>query len=71
MKIEDASTELIEKAKACETPEQIFELAKKEGIDLTDEQTDAIAAGAIEGFEGAWNNSGKPSEEGRKIGPRW
>ena len=67
MKIEDASTELIEKAKACETPEQLFELAKKEGIDLTDEQMEAIAGGNIEGVSAAWNNSGKPTEEGRRM----
>lgn len=42
MNIEDLSPETIEKAKACETPEQLFALAKEEGIELTDEQIEAI-----------------------------
>ncbi len=46
MKIEDVSPEIIEKAKACETPEQIFALAKEEGIELTDEQMEIIAGGS-------------------------
>lgn len=56
MKIEDLSPEVIEKAKACETPEQLFELAKTEGIELTDEQMDAIAGGKHGHGEGNWSD---------------
>lgn len=45
MNIEDLSPETIEKAKACKTPEELFALAKEEGIELTEEQIQAIAGG--------------------------
>ena len=54
MKIEDVSPEIIEKAKACETPEQIFALAKEEGIELTDEQMDIIAGGGKRHVNVSW-----------------
>ena len=38
------SQELIEKAQKCETPEQIIELAKTEGIEITKEQAEAFLA---------------------------
>lgn len=38
------SKELIQKAQACETPEQLIELAKTEGIELTKEQAEAYLA---------------------------
>ena len=34
----------MEKAKQCRTPEELFALAKEEGVELTTEQLDAIAA---------------------------
>ena len=37
--------EQIEKARACNSPEELVELAKAEGIEITDEQLDAIAGG--------------------------
>ena len=54
MKIKDLSPEQQEKAKACNTPEEILELAKEEGFELSPEQLDAIAGGNGEGT--AWNN---------------
>ncbi len=36
-----------EKAKACETPDELAALAGKEGIELSDEMLDAIAGGYI------------------------
>ena len=45
MKIEHVSPELRAKAEACETPEEVFKLAKEEGIDLPDEALDSIAGG--------------------------
>ena len=39
------SPEQVEKAKACETPEEILALAKDEGYELTDEELDGVAVG--------------------------
>ena len=36
---------LQEKFKACETPEELVALAKEEGLELGDEQLDAMAGG--------------------------
>ena len=45
MNSEDLSPELIERGKNCKTPEEIFELVKAEGIELSDEQLEAIGGG--------------------------
>ena len=42
--------ELQEKLKACETPEDVFELIRSEGIDLTDEELQAISGGSDDGY---------------------
>ena len=39
------SPELREKAKACKTPEEVLELAKKEGYKLSDEEMESISGG--------------------------
>ena len=45
MDFKDLSPELSEKVKACKTPEQIFEAAREEGYELSDEELDGIAGG--------------------------
>ena len=40
------SEEQIEKVKACKNSEELFKLAKEEGIELTEEQLEAINGGA-------------------------
>lgn len=45
MNVDDLSPELREKVKACKTPEELFALAKSEGIELFEEQLDAISDG--------------------------
>lgn len=45
MNLDDLSPELREKAMACETPDELFALAKAEGVSLSDEQLDAISGG--------------------------
>jgi len=45
MDFEDLSPELQEKAKACKNTAEIIELAKNEGIEVSDEQLEAIAGG--------------------------
>lgn len=45
MKFEDLSVDLQEKAKACATPEELLALAKDEGMELTDEELEAVSGG--------------------------
>ena len=54
MELKDLSDELgiltpeqMEKAKQCRTPEELFALAKEEGMELTTNQLEAIAGGGI------------------------
>ena len=47
MKPEDLTPELQEKLKACETPEELMELVKQEGIELADEDLEGVAGGNI------------------------
>ncbi|MBQ9004349.1 MAG: Nif11 family protein [Eggerthellaceae bacterium] len=37
--------ELLEKAKACKSPEEVLALAKREGYKLSDEEMEAVAGG--------------------------
>jgi hypothetical protein len=46
MNTHDLSPELIEKARACHTSSELAELAHEEGIELSDEQLEAISGGA-------------------------
>ena len=45
MRFEDLTPELQEKAKSCSTPEEMFALAKEEGMELTDEELEAVSGG--------------------------
>jgi predicted ribosomally synthesized peptide with nif11-like leader len=45
MDFKDISPELREKAKACQTPEEMLALAKKEGYKLSEEDLEAISGG--------------------------
>ena len=38
--------EQLEKARACETSEELLELAGEEGIELTDDQLEGVAGGS-------------------------
>ena len=46
MDFENLPPELKEKAKACENPKELIELASAEGIELSDEQLEAISGGS-------------------------
>ena len=46
MDFNNLSEELKQKALACKSPEEVFALAKKEGIELSEQQLDAIAGGS-------------------------
>lgn len=45
MNINDLPNDLKEKARSCHTAEELFELAKEEGVELPDEDLDAISGG--------------------------
>ncbi|MGI6220906.1 MAG: Nif11-like leader peptide family natural product precursor [Coriobacteriales bacterium] len=45
MDFSDLSPELQEKARNCTTPEELLELAKNEGYELSDEDLEAVAGG--------------------------
>ncbi len=42
---DELTPEQMEKARACKSADELIALAKSEGVDLTDEQLDAIAGG--------------------------
>ncbi len=60
MKFEDLSPELQEKAKACKNAEELFNLAKAEGIELGEEELEAINGGMVSG----WSIPGCPKFDG-------
>lgn len=45
MDFNEISPSLREKAKECKTAEELFELAKGEGVELSEEQIEAISGG--------------------------
>lgn len=68
MRIKDLSPEQRKKARACNTPEEMLEFVKEEGLDLSPEQLDAIAGGNGEG--NAWNYY-TPALDAAAIGPAY
>lgn len=61
MNFEDLTHQQLEKAQACTSAEELIQLASSEGIELTDEQMDAITggtaftAGSYEFNHGLWD----------------
>ena len=45
MRFRDLRPDLQEKARECQTPEEIAELAREEGVELSDEEIDRISGG--------------------------
>ena len=45
MDLSNISDQLMEEARNCRTPEELLALAKREGIELTDEQIEGVAGG--------------------------
>ena len=45
MNLEDLSPELRSKARKCKTPEEILELAREEGYELSEEELNAVSGG--------------------------
>ena len=50
MNYENLSPEQRERARACESPEELAALAEEEGLELSDEMLDAVAGGSIPGW---------------------
>ena len=46
MNYEDLTPEQMEKARACKTADELIALAKQEGMELSDDDLDAISGGA-------------------------
>ena len=63
MKFEDMKNpELQEKLKACESAAEIVKLAQEEGVELTDEQLEAVSGGACD-----WEMSKCPNKQCRSV----
>lgn len=45
MNIDDLSPELRAKAEKCETPEELLALAKEEGVELSEDDLEAVSGG--------------------------
>ena len=45
MKLNELTPEQLERAKACTSPEELMSLAKECGLELSDEQLDAVSGG--------------------------
>ena len=48
MNFDAITPEMLEKAEACETPQEFMKLAQTSGIELTDADRDMIAGGVID-----------------------
>ena len=46
MEFNDLTPEQQEQARACKTPEDVLSLAKEDGIELTEEQLEAVSGGS-------------------------
>ena len=47
MDFNDLSEDLKAKAKACKTPDELLQLAKDEGIELSDDQLEQMSGGLV------------------------
>ena len=45
MDIKDVPEDIRKRAEACKTPEEMLELAKKEGYELSDDELEAVSGG--------------------------
>ena len=58
MNVNDLSPEQMERAKACKTAEELVALAQSEGLELSDEQLEAISGGEDEWYSLCDDNEG-------------
>ena len=57
---DDLTEEQKEKARVCKSPEELFALAKEEGVELDDKDLEAINGGMVSG----WSIPGCPKFDG-------
>lgn len=62
MTFDELSPELRDKAQACKTPEEMLELAKDEGIELSEAD--------MEGISGGWGSS-EPAYQWKQMETPW
>ena len=55
MEFKDISPELLEKMKACTSPEEFMQLAGEEGIELTTEMLEGISGGGVDWDNWPWS----------------
>ena len=60
MEFDDLTDEQKARVKACKTTEELFSLAKEEGIELGEEELEAINGGMVSG----WSIPGCPKFDG-------
>jgi predicted ribosomally synthesized peptide with nif11-like leader len=58
MDFKDISPELREKAKACTSPEELLELAKREGYKLSEDELESVSGG-----NKRWRSNGDSRED--------
>ena len=51
MNVNDLSPELRKRALECKSNEELFELAKSEGVELSDEQLEALSGGGYAAWD--------------------
>ena len=49
MQFEHLSPDYVERARACKTPEELYALAKEEGMELSDAELESVSGGSWEG----------------------
>lgn len=69
MKLDDLSPELREKAMKCSTAEELFALAKDEGVELSEEDLEGVSGGWETCPENNYCSSYKGGDKYRK-GPK-
>ena len=60
MNFDELSPEMHKKARECKTPEEVLSLAREQGFELSDEQLQAVSAGAKWRCEGETCSSFTP-----------
>ena len=65
------SEEQIAKIKACKSQEEMLELAKQEGLELTDEQLEAVSGGCATGNYPPCPNCGGTETEPKGYNEVW